>query len=145
MNRQPEGKFDAARTEAGSKWMARIGIGVSGVVALFLIVDAAMKLLQLPVVLDATRDLGWPPQTVVPLGVGLLVSTLLYLAPPTAVLGAILLTAYMGGAVAAHLRIGNPIFTHAMFGVYVGGLLWLGLFCRNPALRRALGVPPQRP
>jgi hypothetical protein len=83
--------------------------------------------------------MGWPASSVVPLGVILLVSTILYLLPRTAVLGAILLTAYLGGAVAAHARLGSPIFTHTLFGVYVGALLWSALLLRRPRLRSVLG------
>jgi hypothetical protein len=119
--------------------MARAGQAVTGLVALFLIADAVMKLLRLPVVLDTMREMGWPASSVVPLGVILLVSTILYLLPRTAVLGAILLTAYLGGAVAAHARLGSPILTHTLFGVYVGALLWSGLLLRRPRLRSVLG------
>lgn len=133
MNRSPEAR------RAASGWMARAGQAVTGLVALFLIADAVMKLLRLPVVLDTMREMGWPASSVVPLGVILLVSTILYLLPRTAVLGAILLTAYLGGAVAAHARLGSPIFTHTLFGVYVGALLWSALLLRRPRLRSVLG------
>ena len=69
------------------------------------------------------------------LGALLLAGTLLFAAPRTAVLGAILLTAYLGGAVAAHVRVGNPLFTHVLFGVYLGVLLWGGLYLRDIRIR----------
>jgi len=69
------------------------------------------------------------------LGVLLLACTLLYAVPRTAVLGAILLTGYLGGAVATHLRVGDPLFSHVLFGVYMGVALWLGLYLRDARLR----------
>jgi hypothetical protein len=101
-----------------------------------------MKLLQLPVVLATMSEIGWPIGCVVPLGVILLIATALYAVPRTAVLGAILLTAYLGGAVATHARIGSPVFTHTLFGVYVGILMWAGLYLRYSTLR--LLLPWQR-
>jgi hypothetical protein len=97
--------------------------------------DAGMKLMQLPIVLQTTAQLGWPTSSVVPLGMILLVSTLLYIFPRTSILGAVLLTGYLGGAVATHARIDSPLFTHTLFGVYVGVILWAGLYLRDPVLR----------
>ncbi len=71
-------------------------------------------------------------------GVLLLVCTVLYIAPRSSVLGALLVTAYLGGAVATHLRLGNPLFSHVLFGVYVGVAMWAGLYLREPQLRRLL-------
>jgi hypothetical protein len=139
MNDSPEAYVLISKRATASKWISRTGQGLAGIVALLLLIDAFLKLLQLPVVLETISDIGWPTSSVVPLGVILLVSTILYILPRTAVLGAILLTAYLGGAVATHARIGSPIFTHTLFGVYVGALLWLGLVFRNPILRRAFG------
>jgi len=79
--------------------------------------------------------LGWPAVSVVPLGIVLLVCTALYALPQTTVLGAILLTAYLGGSVATHARIGSPIFSHMFFGIYLGVLLWGGLYLRDDRLR----------
>lgn len=111
------------------------GATLSAVVAVFLFADAIMKLLRLEVVISTMRDLGWPESAVVPLGLLLLACTLLYALPRTSVLGAVLLTGYLGAAVATHARIGSPLFTHTFFGVYVGALMWAGLFLRDPALR----------
>jgi hypothetical protein len=116
----------------------KVGWGLSGLVGLFLISDAAMKLLRLPIVIETMAELGWPSSSVVPLGIILLISTLLYLFPATSVLGSILLTGYLGGAIATHVRIGSPLFTHTLFGVYVGALMWAGLYFRNPYLRAVL-------
>ena len=113
----------------------RTGATLSAVVAVFLFADAIMKLLRLEVVISTMRDLGWPESAVVPLGLLLLACTLLYALPRTSVLGAVLLTGYLGAAVATHARIGSPLFTHTFFGVYVGALMWAGLFLRDPALR----------
>jgi hypothetical protein len=102
----------------------------------FLLVDATMKLLALPVVLEAQAPLGFAgAATARGLGVLQLACTLLYAVPRTAVLGAIVLTGYLGGAVATHLRVGDPLFSHVLFGVYLGALLWLGLYLRDARLR----------
>ena len=130
-----------ARTTGGGVWAGRI---LSGLVVLFLVLDSAMKLVPLQVVVDTTRDLGWPtdPTTLRALGVVLIASALLYAYGPSSVLGAILITAYLGGAVATHVRIGSPLFSHVLFGVYVGIATWAGLWLREPRLRALL--PLQR-
>jgi len=98
--------------------------------------DAIMKLLALPFVREASDRIGFHSETVIrELGVILLASTILYAVPPTAMLGAVLLTGYLGGAVAAHLRLGDPLFTHVLSGVYGGLLVWGGLYLRDPRLR----------
>ena len=109
---------------------------MSGVVIAFLLMDSAMKLMALPIVIEASGALGFQGADMARgLGVVLLICTLLYGAPRTAVLGAILLTCYLGGAVATHVRVGSPLFTHTLFGVYLGVLLWGGLYLRDPGLR----------
>ena len=114
-----------------------IGWVLSGLVVAFLVMDAAMKLLALPIVLETQAPLGFTGAAIARgLGVLLLACTLLYALPRTAVLGAILLTGYLGGAVATHLRVGDPLFTHVLFGVYLGVLLWLGLYLRDERVRR---------
>jgi hypothetical protein len=117
------------------EWRRWAGYGLSGLVILFMLMDVAMKLAQLPVVLETTVQLGWPATTVTSVGLVLLSCTALYAYPRTSVLGAILLTAYLGGAVATHARIGSPLFTHTLFGVYVGFMLWGALYLRNDRLR----------
>jgi hypothetical protein len=113
-----------------------IGWVLSGLAIAFLLMDATMKLLALQVVLDSSAPLGFAGAAMArTLGVVLLACTLLYAVPQTAVLGAILLTGYMGGAVATHLRMGDPLFSHILFGVYLGVLLWLGLYLRDTRLR----------
>ena len=101
----------------------------------FLIFDSIGKLLEVQPVLDGTKQLGYPPDVVFGLGVTLLSCVLAYVIPRTSVLGAILLTAYLGGAVATHVRVGNPLFTHILFPTYLAALLWGGLVLREPGLR----------
>ncbi|MBO9576920.1 MAG: DoxX family protein [Sphingobium sp.] len=111
---------------------------LSGLVIAFMLLDGGMKLVPLEVVLKTTAELGYPPELARGLGVVALVFTALYAFPRTAVLGAILLTAYMGGAVATHVRIGSPLFSHVLFGVYLAVLLWGGLWLRDARLRALL-------
>lgn len=124
------------------RWMTRTGWTLSTVATLFLLMDAGMKLPPLPVVGETMVQLGWPGDagTARMLGVLTLVPTLLYVWPRTAMLGAILMTAYLGGAVSTHVRIGNPLFSHILFGVYLGLFLWGGLWLRSPALRAMLPI-----
>jgi len=124
-----------AAPASGPRWMRSLGFALSGLVILFMLMDATMKLLQLPIVLETTVQLGWPVSSVVPLGIVLLICTALYAFPRTSVLGAILFTAYLGGAVATHARIGSPIPSHLLFGVYLGVMLWGGLYLRDACLR----------
>jgi hypothetical protein len=113
-----------------------VGWAMSGLVIVFLLMDTTMKLLALPVVLETSAPLGFVGADMArALGAVLLVCTLLYIAPQTAVLGAILVTGYLGGAVATHVRVGSPLFTHDLFGVYVGLLLWGGLYLRDARIR----------
>ncbi|MBS0450662.1 MAG: DoxX family protein [Proteobacteria bacterium] len=122
-------------------WTRRIGIALSCLTTLFFLMDAAGKLFQLDPVVHATLELGWPQSAVLPLGVLLLVGAVLHAVPRTSVLGAIYLTAFLGGAVATHYRLGSPLATHVLFGVYVGAIMWLGLALRYPALSRAALSP----
>lgn len=123
-------------TSSGSRRNERIGWVISGLVIVFLLMDAVMKLLALPVVLETSAPLGFPGAGMARgLGIVLLACTLLYAFPRTAALGAMLTTAFLGGAVATHVRVGSPLFTHVLFGVYVGTLAWLGLYLREPRIR----------
>lgn len=128
-------------------WTRRMGLGLSAIAALFFVMDAAGKLLQIEPVLRGTAELGWPITAVVPLGVLLLIGTVLYAVPRTAVLGAVYLTGFLGGAVATHYRIGSPLGTHVLFGVYVGIVMWAGLVLRDPVLFKLVwgGVGHSRP
>jgi len=111
---------------------------MSAVPALFLLLDGAAKLAKPEPVLKGTIELGYPETVIVPLGIVLLAATILYLVPRTAVIGAILLTGYLGGAVATHVRVGNPLFSHVLFPTYLGALLWGGLLLRDRRLRALL-------
>jgi hypothetical protein len=124
-----------ATAVAAPKWMRWLGLALTTAVILFMVMDAGMKLLQLPIVLETTMQLGWPAASAVPLALILLGATALYGWPRTAVLGAILLTAYLGGAVATHARIDSPMLSHTLFGVYLGVMLWGGLYLRDHRLR----------
>jgi hypothetical protein len=118
---------------------------LTGIVAVFLLLDGVMKLVQPQIVIDTTLQLGYPQATITGMGVLLIASTLLYLTPRTSWLGAMLLTAYLGGAVASHVRIGSPWFSHTLFPVYVALMVWGALGLRDtrvltlfwPARRRA--------
>ncbi|MBX9651147.1 MAG: DoxX family protein [Xanthobacteraceae bacterium] len=115
-------------------WSGRV---LSGLVVALLTLDGAIKLVPLSVVTDTMAQLGWQSDVATArlLGTLTLGATLLYALPRTAVLGAILLTAYLGGAVATHVRIGSPLFSHVLFGVYLGAMLWGGLWLRNLRVR----------
>ncbi|TPL03237.1 MULTISPECIES: DoxX family protein [unclassified Mesorhizobium] len=125
---------ETAPVSSGALWSGRV---LSGVIVLFMIFDGAIKLPPLDIVTQTMSELGWPADANVArlLGVIGLVSTALYALPRTSVLGAILLTGYMGGAIATHVRIGSPLFSHTLFGVYLGIILWGGLYLRDPRVR----------
>ena len=116
------------------------GYIVSALPALFLLMDAAGKLIRPAPVIEGTVALGYQESVILPLGIVLLICTLLYILPQTAVLGAILLTGYLGGAVATHVRLGNPFFTHTLFPIYLGMFIWLGLCLRDTRLRELLPI-----
>jgi hypothetical protein len=115
----------------GKLWTARI---LGALVILFLLVDAAGKVLRLAPYVEGTARVGYPPGCLVPLGLVLLVSTILYTVPRTAVLGAILLTGYLGGATATHVRMAEPFVMPVVFGIIVWGCLYL----RDARLRSLL-------
>ena len=105
---------------------------------LFLLFDSVTKLMQLPPVVEATVQMGFPAATVPMIGGVLLVCLALYLVPRTSVLGAVLLTGYLGGAVCAQLRIEAPLFSTMLFPVYFGIVVWVALYLRSPQLRRVV-------
>ncbi|HMU34780.1 MAG TPA: DoxX family protein [Pyrinomonadaceae bacterium] len=113
-------------------WAGRI---ISALPILFLLMDAVGKFVKPEPVVTGTIALGYNESVILPLGIVLLVCTILYAVPQTSILGAILLTGYLGGAVATHVRIGNPVFTHMLFPVYLGIMIWLGLYLRDVRLR----------
>lgn len=101
----------------------------------FMAFDAAMKLLQVAPAMQGTAELGYPPETVFGIGVVELLCVIAYVVPRTSLLGAVLLTGYLGGAIATHVRVGNPLFSHVLFPTYVAALIWGGLYLRDAALR----------
>jgi DoxX-like family len=129
----------ASPVAAPSKAMFWTGHVVGLLPALFLLVDAGMKLVKPEFVVKATTDLGYSEDVIVPLGIVLLASTVLYLVPPTALLGAILLTGYLGGAVDVHVRGGDGPF-EILFPVVFGVFLWGGLWLRDERLRSLVPV-----
>lgn len=121
------------------QWTGRI---LSGLVMLFLLMDGAIKLVPIQPVTDSLKELGYPSSDSFArlLGFIVLACTALYAWPRTSTLGAILLTGLFGGAIASHLRLADPLFSHTLFGVYLGVLMWAGLWLRNPDLRMLLPV-----
>jgi hypothetical protein len=113
-------------------WIGRI---LSGLMIVFLLVDGVMKVMKARVAVDGSVQLGYPESVVFGIGAILLVSTALYAIPRTSVLGAILLTGYLGGAIATHVRVGSPLFGYTLFPIYVGVILWAGLYLRDARLR----------
>lgn len=126
------------RTAPISRTASRTGLVLTALLTLFLLFDSTIKLLRLPVAVDATVQLGFPAATVPLIGAVLLVCLVLYLVPRTAVLGAVLLTGYLGGAVGGQLRVEAPLFSTLLFPVYVGILVWVALYLRSAELRRLL-------
>ena len=114
------------------------GRALSGLAVLFLAFDAAVKVLKPPFAVEATTQLGYPESVIVTLGLIQVACLIVYLIPRTSVLGAILWTGYLGGAVATHVRVASPLFSHTLFPVYVATLLWLGLWLRDHRLRAVL-------
>jgi len=112
-----------------------VGRFMSALAILFLAFDTAIKLVQAPVVAETLGSLGYPADLGLTIGIVELVCLVLYAVPRTAVLGAILLTALFGGGIATHIRVGSPLFTHILFGVYLGLFVWGGLYLRNARLR----------
>jgi hypothetical protein len=125
----------AAQNRAVSRpalWSGRV-LGALG--AGMLVLDSVGKLLQVDAVVTTTGELGYTPDIVFSLGVILLGCVLVYLLPRTAAVGAVLLTGYLGGAIATHVRVGSPLLTHTLFPTYVAALLWGSLLLRDPRLR----------
>ena len=116
-------------------WTGRV---LSGIAVLFLLMDAMMKVMRIPAAVKGTTEIGYAASVLLPLGIIQLICLAVYLIPRTRVLGAILWTGYLGGAVATHVRIGNPLFSHILFPIYVATLLWGGLYLRDLRLRAVL-------
>jgi hypothetical protein len=118
-------------------WAGRI---MSGLATLFLLLDSVMKVIRARVAVEGTVQAGYPESTVVGIGLSLLVSTLLYAIPRTSVFGAILVTGYLGGAVATNVRVSAPLFSYILAPVYVGVLVWGGLYLRDERVRALIPV-----
>lgn len=126
----------AVPVEGNAHGWSRIGgIVCTSAAALFLAFDTVLKVLRLDPAVEGTTSLGYPADSVLWIGGIELVCLLLYLVPRTTVLGAVLITGYLGGAVASHVRIASPLLTHTVFPVYVALFLWAGLYLREPRLR----------
>lgn len=119
-------------------WMRRTGAVLSVTAVLFLLFDSSGKLLEVAPVMAGSAHLGYPEEVIRPLGGILLFCVVLYAIPRWSIWGALLLTGYLGGAVASHLRIGSPLLTHVLFPVYVASIAWVGLGLRNARLRKLL-------
>jgi hypothetical protein len=124
-----------AQTVPTSRKATWAGYVLSGLVIAFLLFDGVIKLVPLQIVTDTMTQLGYPAGLERGLGVLTLACAVLYAIPRTSVLGAILLTGLMGGAMATHLRVGSPIFSHFLFGLYLGLMMWGGLYLRDERLR----------
>jgi hypothetical protein len=120
-------------------WTGRV---ISGLAVLFLLFDGVTKVMKVAPVLQASAQLGFPVSLIVAIGAVLLICTLIYVIPSTSVLGAILLTGYLGGAVAIQARIGNPLF-ETFFPVIFGALIWAGIFLRDNRLRALIPLRKQ--
>lgn len=117
---------------------ARVWTGrtLTALFALFMLgASIAPKLIAMPVAAETIEALGWSADDVLMIGLFELTFLLLYLYPRTAVLGAVLMTALLGGAMATHVRVGSPLFSHTLFSVYLALFMWGGLWLRHPALR----------
>ena len=125
----------AAVGSTRARWAGRI---LTGIAVLFLVFDLSIKLFASEAAVRGTTDLGWPAHHLLTLGLIQLGCLVLYLVPRTAPLGAILWTGYLGGAIATHLRLDNPLFSHVLFPIYVAALIWGGLYLRDARVRALL-------
>ncbi len=116
----------------GAVWTGRI---ISGFAVLFMLFDSTTKIMQNPYVMKASAKLGYPPAMIPVIGTILLVCVVIYVVPRTSIIGAVLLTGYLGGAVASNLRIGTPLFSNILFPVYFGIVVWAGLYLRSQKVR----------
>jgi hypothetical protein len=119
-------------TSKTALWTGRI---LSSLAILFLLFDSTIKLLRLPMVAESTAQLGYPASLAFTIGLIELICLIVYMIPSTSILGAVLLTGYLGGAIATHVRIGSPLFTHILFPIYIAALIWGGLYLRDVRVR----------
>lgn len=118
----------------------KVGIGITALVIAFLVFDAFGKLVGVAQVKEGTQSLGFPVGQALIMGIVLTACVVVYAIPRTTVLGALGLTAYLGGAVTANMRVEAPLFTHILFAVYLGVLMWVGLAMRRPELLKVVGI-----
>jgi len=135
MNSLQQSNVSVEAVSKGQLWAGRV---LGGIAVLFLIMDTSFKLVVSHMAVEATEQLGYPARLIPVIGWIEAILLVLYLSPRTSVLGALLWTGYLGGAVATHFRIGNPLFTHQLFPIYVATLLWLGLWFRDRRVRAIL-------
>lgn len=135
MNSLQQAKTSGEAVSKGQLWT---GYVLSGLGVLFLTMDTAFKLVASAAAAEATAQLGYPAHLIPVIGWIEAVLLVLYVIPRTSVFGALLWTGYLGGAIATHFRIGNPLFTHQLFPIYIATLLWLGLWLRDRRLRQVL-------
>jgi hypothetical protein len=134
-----ESSLEASDRTAGSRSRI-IGVAISVLVGAFLVFDAVGKLIVPRQVEIGVIVLGFPLGQALVMGLVLGVCVLVYAVPRTAVLGALGITAYLGGAVTANMRVEAPLFSHTLFAVYLGVLMWIGLVLRRPELLRVVGL-----
>lgn len=132
---EPDRPMQSGARSAKALWAGRV---LSGIAVLFLTFDTAIKLLQLPVAVEGTMALGYPESAVFTIGAIELACLIAYLIPRTSVLGAVLWTGYLGGAIATHVRAESPLFSHTLFPIYIAALLWGGLWLRDRRTRALL-------
>jgi hypothetical protein len=130
-----------APVSRGNLWASRI---MGGLVILFMLMDSIMKLIPNDFVTAPTLELGYQAHHIPVLGVLGFISIVLFIIPRTKILGAILLTAYFGGAIATHVRLDNPLFSHILFPVYLGVLAWGSLWLKNESLRKLIAGKKDR-
>jgi len=119
----------------GALWTGRV---LSALVIVFLLMDGIMKFMMIQPVTDAFAELGYPVKHAILIGVIDVACAVLFAIPRTAVLGAVLMTGLLGGAISTHVRIDSPLFSHTLFGVYLGLIAWAGLYLREPRVRALL-------
>jgi len=130
-----------AHTSRSALWTGRV---LSGIAVAFLTMDAVMKLAHVPEAIKGTAELGYSASVVFPLGLLELFCLAVYLVPRTAVVGAVLWTGHLGGAIATHVRVGNPLLSHTLFPIYVAVLLWGGLYLRDSRVKNLISASLER-
>jgi hypothetical protein len=128
---------ETAPVSKPARWLGRV---LSGLVIAFMLFDGAIKLVPWPIVTETMDRIGYGSSETLARSLGLItiVCTVLYAIPPTSIVGAILLTGYLGGAMASHVRIGSPLFSHMLFGFYLGLMVWGGLWLRDRSVRQSI-------